>query len=63
MKITRIGKVWGAAHIEAEPIEISHDEVSFQVYVTEKQQLCIELPPGFSNIIYGSDGLTITIQD
>lgn len=42
MRIVKLGKEWGAAHQEAQPVSISQGDIEVEVFVTETYELTIK---------------------
>lgn len=60
MKIRKLGIEWGAAYMEAKPINISHGTAMFEAFVSEKNNIVIELPTD-AIIEWTARGIKITI--
>jgi len=62
MKVKKLGIEWGPAFEEASPIEVSHNDTKFEVYVNSANNLVLELPTD-STIIWQDDGFEVTIKE
>lgn len=60
MDIKRLGKEWGAAHEEAQPIEVSYGNARFESFVTENYDLRVNLPSS-AKIEWTGNGFSVTI--